>query len=72
METRKKSSKRQMTICSKAFERVGGYVQFPIIILSGKWLRESGFKIGQVIDIHYHSGKLTITIAQEQRFDLQE
>lgn len=71
MAANNKPSKRQMTICSKAFGRVRGcYVQFPIITLSGKWLRESGFKIGQVIDIHYDSGKLIITIAQEQRFDL--
>jgi len=62
--------KRQMTICSKSFARKENcYVYFPEIHLRGKWLQESGFKSGQVIDIACEDGKLIITIAKEQRFN---
>ncbi|WP_338082128.1 SymE family type I addiction module toxin [Elizabethkingia meningoseptica] len=40
--------------------------------LTGKWLKESGFKVGQVVDIHYKTNKLVITIAETQRFDLED
>lgn len=62
---------RQMTICNKGFVRENGrYVQFPLITLSGKWLKEHGFKAGQVIDIAYEEEcKLVITIAELQRFE---
>ncbi|HIC8645973.1 SymE family type I addiction module toxin [Elizabethkingia meningoseptica] len=73
MSARKKPSKRQMTICRKTFSReCTDYVSFPIITLTGKWLKESGFKVGQVVDIHYKTNKLVITIAETQRFDLED
>lgn len=59
---------RQMTICNKGYARESGrYVFFPIISLCGKWLKEHGFKSGQVIDIACEDCKLVITIAKEQR-----
>ncbi|MDE5487299.1 SymE family type I addiction module toxin [Elizabethkingia meningoseptica] len=62
-----------MTICRKTFSReCTDYVSFPIITLTGKWLKESGFKVGQVVDIHYKTNKLVITIAETQRFDLED
>lgn len=66
---------RKLTICNKSFRRVSRYrsdryVAFPVISLSGKWLQEQGFKSGQVIDITCEAGKLVITIAREQRFEL--
>lgn len=62
-----------MTICSKRSSRENGcYVQLPTITLSGKWLREAGFKIGHVIDIHYEYNKLIITVSENQRFDIGE
>ncbi|QDZ60178.1 SymE family type I addiction module toxin [Elizabethkingia meningoseptica] len=73
MSARKKNSKRQMTICRKTFSReCTDYVSFPIITLTGKWLKESGFKIGQVIDIECRKSKLIITVAENQRFDLED
>jgi len=61
---------RRMTICNKAFARNGGqYVFFPMILLSGKWLREVGFKSGQVIEVTCEDRKLVITLSSEQRFD---
>jgi hypothetical protein len=61
---------RRMTICSKGFERLTGQrcVFFPFISLSGKWLRDSGFKIGHTVDIICEDGKLTITLSKEQRY----
>lgn len=73
MATKKTLYRRQMTICSKSFSRENGcYVQLPVITLSGKWLRQTGFKIGHVIDIHYEYNKLIITVAENQRFDIKE
>jgi len=67
------SLKRQMTLCRKTNTRVNGKnAQFPIVTLTGKWFQEAGFKIGHVIDILPQSGKLIITIAKEQRFELKE
>lgn len=60
---------RQMTICRKGFARGHQrYVFFPIISLSGKWLRGCGFKPGQVVNIACEDSRLVITIAKEQRF----
>lgn len=50
---------RRLTICRKAIERFGQQhcVQFPILSLCGKWLRDSGFKIdGQPNDIMLSRG----------------
>ena len=61
-----------MTVCNKAFDRLSGhYVFFPIIQLCGKWLHESGFKAGHTIDITYEDGKIIITKAALQRFDVK-
>jgi hypothetical protein len=66
----KAAQTRRMTVCSKGFERLSGqrWVFFPIISLSGKWLLDSGFKIGHVVDITCEEGKLTITLSKEQRY----
>lgn len=61
---------RQVTICNKYFARVKNkYVCFPELILRGKWLKESGFRAGHVVDIACEDCKLVITIAKEQRFE---
>lgn len=61
---------RRITVCSKGFERLSGRrcVFFPIISLCGKWLQDSGFKIGHTVDIACEDGKLTITVSKEQRY----
>jgi len=61
---------RRITVCSKGFERLSGqrWVFFPIISLSGKWLQDSGFKIGHVVNISCEEGRLTITLSEEQRY----
>lgn len=58
-----------MTICGKSG---ASCVRYPVIILHGKWLKETGFKIGHVIDIQYQKKKLVITIAKNQRFELDD
>lgn len=58
-----------MTICNKYFRREKGNAIFPDIRLCGKWLMESGFKGGHVIDIRCEDRKLVITLAEEQRFE---
>lgn len=66
----KASQTRRLTVCSKGFERLSGqrWVFFPIISLSGKWLQDSGFKIGHIVDITCEEGKLIITLSKEQRY----
>lgn len=73
MSTKKVLLKRQMTFCSKTFYRENGkIVRFPTLTLTGKWLKESGFKIGQVVDIQYEKTQLIITVAENQRFELKD
>ncbi|AQX51627.1 MULTISPECIES: SymE family type I addiction module toxin [Bacteroidota] len=69
MSAKKTFSKRQMTICRKGSS---SGVPYPVILLHGKWLKETGFKIGHVIDVQYKKTKLIITIAEKQRFDLED
>jgi hypothetical protein len=61
---------RRLTVCSKAFGRLSGrhFVPFPILSLSGKWLQDTGFKIGHIVDIACEAGKLTITLSNEQQY----
>ena len=73
MSTKKGLSKRQMTFCSKTFRRENGrYVKFPTLTLTGKWLKESGFKVGQVVDIQCKNTQLIITVADKQRFEFKD
>ena len=59
-----------MTLCSKTFARMNNrYVQFPELRLQGKWMEDSGFRSGHVVDVTYGEGKIIITIAKEQRFE---
>jgi len=60
---------RQLTICNKYFARShGSGVCFPVINLCGKWLRDAGFKSGQVINIRCENRRLVITVAKENKF----
>ncbi|MFT3747213.1 MAG: SymE family type I addiction module toxin [Agriterribacter sp.] len=61
---------RRITVCTKTSSRSTGQraVQFPTLSLYGKWLQDTGFEIGHVVDIICEQGKLTITIAKEQRY----
>ncbi|MDA3614361.1 SymE family type I addiction module toxin [Polluticaenibacter yanchengensis] len=69
MAANNKPSKRQMTICSKAFGRVSGsYMQFPIITLNSMWLQDMDFKIGQLLDIVANNDQIIITVAKEQKY----
>ncbi|MDN3673468.1 SymE family type I addiction module toxin [Flavobacterium branchiarum] len=71
-EGKKSVKTRQLTICNKQGGRKNGkIVKLPIVVLSGKWLEESGFKPGHLIDVVcVDDCKLTITLAKEQRFDI--
>ncbi|MGE9313613.1 SymE family type I addiction module toxin [Niabella sp. CJ426] len=57
----------RMGICSPS------YVPFksrrlphPVIRLAGEWLQESGFSIGQVVEIACEPGRITISLARAQ------
>lgn len=39
------------------------YVAFPYLRLSGKWLQQCGFEIGQQVTVSYQPGRLVITLA---------
>ncbi|WP_118953257.1 SymE family type I addiction module toxin [Taibaiella helva] len=72
--TANKLSARRITVCGKQLGRFSGrrYVRFPIISLTGKWLQDSGFKIGHVVDVVSDNGKITITLSKEQpHFDYE-
>ncbi|MFT3979533.1 MAG: SymE family type I addiction module toxin [Ferruginibacter sp.] len=64
---------RRLTVCNKGFARGGGpmtdhYIVLPILSLTGKWLKETGFEGGHVVEVACEQGRLTITLAKEQRF----
>jgi len=66
---------RRMTVCRYAFWGVNSRTatSFPALRLAGKWLQDTGFKPGHVVDIACEKGRLTITIAKEQKYEaLQE
>ncbi len=66
---------RRMTVCRYAFWGVNSRTAttLPALRLAGKWLQDSGFKPGHVVDIACEKGRLTITIAKEQKYEaLQE
>lgn len=62
---------RRITVCCKTFTRFKSHqpALFPVLRLCGKWLQDSGFQIGHVVDIACEKGKLTITIAREQKYE---
>ncbi len=61
---------RRITVYSQTFSRESRptAIRFPKLHLCGKWLQDTGFKIGQVVDIACETGKLIITIAQKQKY----
>lgn len=66
---------RRMTICCKAScsARRKIVTLFPVLRLSGKWLRDCGFRPGHVVEVACKKGRLCITIAKEQKYEaLQE
>lgn len=69
--TPKQPPTRRLTLSSKHFARggtgmFGRYtVFFPALLLTGKWLQNCGFEIGQLVDVSYEMGKLIITLAEE-------
>lgn len=66
MQTLNEAKTRQMIVSRKGFDRKSNcYVFFPAIQLSGKWLEESGFKNGQVVNITCEERRLIITVAKE-------
>lgn len=67
----KRKALRQMTLCrGRAMHK--RFNEFhPDIRLQGKWLSDIGFRSGQVVDIVCEDRKLTITIAETQRFFLK-
>ncbi|RQO30972.1 hypothetical protein DBR32_09700 [Taibaiella sp. KBW10] len=69
-----KPATRRITICSKSYNRFGSRnTPYPVLRLGGKWLQDSGFKIGHVVDIICEKGRLTNAIAKEQKYEaLQE
>ena len=44
----------------KVYRQPGREIEYPEIRLSGKWLQDSGFEIGDYIRVAYDSAKITI------------
>lgn len=66
---KKEAKTRRMKVYDKIMKRGGEglysyHVLFPEIRLTGKWLRDCGFKSGQEIEVSTEANKLVITILQ--------
>lgn len=70
-KTKNEVKTRQLTICGKYTpKKYGRGSTFPMVVLSGKWFEEIGFKPGHVIDVIYsNTGSVVLTLAKEQRFE---
>jgi hypothetical protein len=56
-----------MGICSRSYIPFKSrQLPHPVIRLAGSWLQESGFGIGQVVEITCEPGRLTISLAPAQ------
>jgi hypothetical protein len=62
-----RSITRRMGICSRSYIPFKSRcLSHPVIRLAGSWLQESGFGIGQVVEIACEPGRLTISLAPAQ------
>lgn len=53
---------RTLKVYSKYFQRrYGKHVNLPYIRLTGRWLEESGFKIGEYVRVANESNRIIIT-----------
>jgi toxic protein SymE len=60
------TGKRRLKVYHKFFSRAYyKFKLFPEIRLSGKWLEETGFKMGQVVIVRHEKNKIVITLEEE-------
>lgn len=52
---------RQMKVCGKYHHRAGHGRDLPCLSMSGLWLENAGFKIGDQLQISVENNKLIIT-----------
>ena len=55
------NNKRQLKIYKKSIQRGKGYIPFPEIRLTGKWLQNEGFNCGQKIKVFHQKNRIIIT-----------
>jgi toxic protein SymE len=51
---------RKLKVCRKYFSRQTGYVIYPEIRLSGKWLEDCGFICNEPVAVYYSHRKILI------------
>lgn len=51
----------------KKYTVYGTYERIPFIRLSGKWLKEYGFEIGDKFNLVYENGKLILTRINKEK-----
>lgn len=63
-----------MTVCRYAFWGINSRTatSFPALRLAGKWLQDSGFNPGHVVEIACEKGRLIFTNAKEQKYEALE
>ena len=63
---------RNLKVCYRSVTRQGSgfraydYARVPSITLSGKWLEQLGFGIGDAVQVECSDGRLVITKAEEE------
>lgn len=58
---------RRIKICRKTVDRSDYSVRLPSINLTGVWLRNCGFQIGDTVEITCSANKLVITLLKDKR-----
>lgn len=59
---------RRLTVCNKHFDRnnlARPCATFPVILLTGKWLQQTGFTGGQILNVQCENRRLVITVEQD-------
>jgi toxic protein SymE len=68
LKNSQQTGKRRLKVYQKYFSRAYyKFKFFPEIRLCGKWLRDIGFKSGQIVIVRHEKNKIVITL--EEKFE---
>lgn len=60
-------NRKGLKIYKKYFKRFNGYLIFPEIRLSGKWLQKNGFTVGQKVRVTHEANRILIRTEEKIR-----
>ncbi len=64
---KQKDTIKPLKIYKKYFKRFNGYLIFPEIRLSGKWLQKNGFTVGQKVRVTHEANRILIRTEEKIR-----